>query len=1258
MLIQPDDIDDADGFARGLTALREAAGLTIRQVAAKVGPGVPHTTVGGWFAGHGLPSVALRGVLVDVLQACGVDTGEEREQWLSAWERVRRAPGRRGATAAPYRGLGRYEPEDADWFFGRQALTARLLEDLSALERDGGGLLLVVGASGAGKSSVLRAGVVAAVRSGRWPSGHNRTVVLTTPAATALPELRRQVSAAGDRPIVIIDQLEEIFTGCPSAAEREAYIDAVTAVASGPQSSTVVLGLRADFYAQALQFPALRDAAQRRQVAVGPMSPAELRAAITDPARKAGLDIEDGFAEAVLHDLAPSDTHVAGTLPLLSHALFVTWRTGRGRRLKVADYRAAGGIRGAVAESADAVYQALTAREKQYARRIFLNLVHVDAEGASTRRRVGRDALVAHLETEQASATADVIDQFVAQRLITADVDAVELSHEALLTAWPQLAAWIDAGRADLLTGRQLAQLARDWREDGRHPDALLRGTRLASAQAWIRDHPHDGTQDLQEFLDMSTRHEQRRIRRLRQALAVLVALVLLAAAGAMSAVAARNAADTLRATAVSERNEALSRLVANRADELRTRDSSLSAQLALAAYRIAPTTEARSSMIGATGTALASRLVDPDGNGVVPAAALSPDGRTAVTLRNTALRVWRFDATQHPHLAATAQTPVPGSFTAVSFSPDGVLLAAGTDTGSVQLWNVADPAAPRLVRAATAAPPGAVFGAVFDAIGRTLATTGHDTAQLWDTTAAALIPTTAIPVGTAVLKSVALSADGRVLATGDARGSVLLFDLTDRDHPLQVGTATGPTAETGQVAVSPDGHLLAAGGRDNIVFVWDITDPAHPRLQHRLTGAKSWINAVAFTNDGTLLAAGSSDTAVGTRLWNATNGQLVATLPHPAPVTSVTFDATGTQVLTSANDGITRRWPVHGPQLPAYGVLSSAAFSRHGAILAVGGAADMRLWNTIDPQSPAPYGPVTAVPGGFAGTFSFTPDDHTLAVSYGAGHGVGLWDITAPAQPAPLEPPLDTGPQLTEAVTFSPDGRLLATASNDGTVQLWDVATPTRPARIAVLSGFTSYVMSVTFSPDGRILAAGSADKSVRLWDIRQPSRPAQLGTPLQAGDHYVYSVVISPDGRTLAAGSADSTIRLWDITDPAQPRPLTTPLAGPTDYVYLLAFNPNGQTLAAATTDGGVWLWNTTDPRHPTLRAAIALSADALYTVGFHPDGSTLAAGGAAGMATILTTDPERTATQICDSTGSSITRAEWDRYVPGRQYDPPCR
>src|SRR5579875_1076336 len=466
-------------FGRELTLLRRRSGLPVRQVAAAAG--LPVSTVGDYFAGQHLPPASQPDVLPRVLGACGVTDADSLRAWSLALDRARR-PGNRRADEAgggppgrggggPYLGLATFAAEDAEWFFGREELTARLAR-LAGDEAARHVPLVVVGASGSGKSSLLRAGLIPALERGHAADAgtarpaRQRRAVLLTPGSDPVAALAAALSPAAGRSratppawagadgadgtdlpdVVVVDQFEETFTLCQDPAGQRAFIAAVARLA-GP--AVVVLGLRADYYVAALRHPELARALQDRQVLVGPMTREQVRRAIVEPARRAGLEIGEGLVERLRRDLAPrrqhgraaksarpagdAPGHEPGALPLLSHALLATWRLSRDGRLSVSAYQASGGIREAVARSAESVYAALGTEERRAAQHLFLRLVSSTDEG-EMRRRVPPGELAAD----------PVLRLFVAARLITVSEDAAEISHDALLDAWPRLRRWLD----------------------------------------------------------------------------------------------------------------------------------------------------------------------------------------------------------------------------------------------------------------------------------------------------------------------------------------------------------------------------------------------------------------------------------------------------------------------------------------------------------------------------------------------------------------------------------------------------------------------------------------------------------------------------------------------------------------------------------------------------------------------------------------------------------------------------------------------
>jgi WD40 repeat protein/transcriptional regulator with XRE-family HTH domain len=1310
----PAAVGERRDFAIQLTLLRERAGLTVRAVARILD--ARDATIGGYFGGAHLPSVNR---LPELLAACGVTGPEAVREWTEALIRVRPRRGRTGGVA-PYRGLASFEPEHSEWFFGREEPTALLRRRLAEREAAGQALIVAVGPSGSGKSSLLRAGLVPALLDeGRrvellTPGPHPLTELAARLAADAPETVARTVAALSLDPggcpglvrqpvALVVDQFEETFTACLDETERQAFVTALCALAGGP--AQVVLGLRADFYAEALRHPLLAAALQDAQVVVGPMTRAQLRRAIAEPALKAGLALPDGLVELVLSELAPptggaareaSDTagaasaadtaqaaraagaadaadaaHEAGALPLLSHALLATFRRSRDRRLTVSDYRESGGIAGAVAHTAEAICSELTAGQLDLTRRLFLRLVRVSEDSADTRRRVWRSEV---LTPGAGDELADVVDRFIDQRLITAHADTLELTHEALLTAWPRLRAWIDADRTGIRVHSRLTEAAQIWHDAGGDRHALPRGGPLAMFRDWAADPSHrlDLNRLEREFLDAGIEHDRQEKLSARRRTLVLQGLVaaltvLAVLAGGLSVYAFREGEQARAQSAAAQRQRALavSREVAIEADRARGGDVTLAAQLSLAAYRISPTPQARSSLLDSSAAPSATRLLGPKGG----VQALALDSRTHVLVAGCADgTVWRWDATRAARPRVLGK-PVTAFRTkksgdalfgtavfAVALSPDGRTLAAAGADRTVWLWDLARPAAPRALGKPLTGAGNTVYSLAFSPDGRTLAAGSADrTVRLWDVGDRER-PSPIAPLRGAAdfVEAVAFSPDGRTLAAGGADRTVRLWDLSHRDTPRALGKPlTGPAGVVDSLAFGPGGRTLAAAVRDGSVWRWNLSAPGGPAAGKPLTGATSWVNAVAFSPDGRTLAAGGSDDLV--RLWDVDTGRVTATLPHPGPVTSLVW-RDGTTLVSGDADAQTRLWHLPSPVLAADGVVNGVAFSPDGHLLAV--AADrLRLWDTATRR---PVGPSLGAPGAGvdAAAVAFSPDGRTLAVAF-TDSRLRLWNIADPARPVPLGPPL-SGPAsgYVESVAYSRDGRTLATGNDDGTVRLWDVADVARPRALGKpLTGPKSYVFSVAFSPDGRTLAAGSADKTVRLWDLTDRAAPSALGKPITAAADSVYSVAFSPDGRTLAAGSADKKVRLWDLARRARPRALGRPLTGPGNYVYAIAFSPDGRTLAAASTDHTAWLWDVSRPAAPAVLATLTGPADHLYTVAFSPDGRTLAAGGADLTVRLWATDPASVGKRVCAVTGAALSRAEWHQYIQDSPYEPVC-
>ncbi|MBB2911711.1 WD40 repeat protein/transcriptional regulator with XRE-family HTH domain [Streptosporangium becharense] len=1257
----------------------------------------------------------------------------------------------RVAEACPYRGLSAYEPEDSRWFFGRERAIGVLVGWLAEHIR-GRGPLVVVAPSGAGKSSLLRAGLLPAVRRGALPAVGSRTwpAILFTPGERPVDELLARVGAAvglaaqvlgralaedpavfaarvraalnGPRTashvpnglrkaqdhangaggpnqmsgppgaggpdhangpggsggrgrvpgterrlVLVVDQLEEIFTLCGDQAERRVFLTAVHALAArlpagdparGP-AALVVLGVRADFYGHCLSYPDLVASLRDGQLPLGPMTLPELREVITGPARAAGLTLEPGLVELLLRDMGvppeldgsgAGPAHEPGTLPLLSHALLTTWQHRRGDVLTVEGYRLTGGIGGAVAATAEHVFSRLDAHRREIARRLLLRMVCVGEDNAETRRPVDvRQLPETHFPVE---ATAEVIASFTAARLLTADADHVRLAHEALLRAWPRLREWIHADRVGLRTHRQLSEAAHEWEREGRDPSLLYRGTRLQTAHDWAAGGDAALTAMERRFLDagLAARAAERaavrrRARRLRHLVVTLTVLLVLATATGVFAMHTRQ-------TATRQRDVTLSQRIAVEATGLRTADPALAAQLSLASYRLSPTDEARGSLLTAFTAPYANRLTGGDDvNKVV----FSPDGRTLVTAGDDGVRLW--DVT-NPH---RPREPVAfagdgADVESVALSGDGrKLVTAGFD-GSVRLWDVSDRRRPRPL-AVFAGRPLPVWSVAFSSDGRTVATAGDDrTTRLWDVSD----PRRPRPLATltghvGVVRGVALSPDDRLLVSTGDDNTARLWDVSDPRRPRFLDSLTGHDEDIWAVVFSPDGRTLATGSDDRTARLWDLSRPGSPRSLAVLRDAHTGpVVTVAFAPDGRSLVTGGWDhTAVVWALDDPANPRPATALNgHSNTVGSAAFSPDGRVLATGSWDHTTRLWDVSGPIARGHtGAARAAAFTPDGRILATAGDdRKVRLWDVTDLYRPTPLGAPTG-PTGTYHAVAFSSDGRILAAG-GEDETVRLWDVSDPKAPVGL-PTLTEPTARVRTVAFA--GRMLAGAGFDNTVRLWSLADPRRPVLTAELPGHGNAVYSVAFSPDGRMLASGGFDNTVRLWSLADPRHPVPTFT-LEGHTSAVYSVAFSPDGRTLASASFDQTARLWDLTRPHRPNVIST-LTGHRAGVSSVAFGPGGGTLATAGDDRTVRLWDLADLRAPEPLAQLTGHTDAVRVAAFNPGGGTLATASADRTIRLWDPDAERVAARICALAHPGITRSEWERHFPGPAYRPPC-
>ncbi|MCB1193496.1 MAG: PD40 domain-containing protein [Leptospiraceae bacterium] len=1128
----------------------------------------------------------------------------------------------------PYRGLAPFREEDAQYFFGRENFTEKLLKEVHDKS-----LVAVIGPSGSGKSSVIYAGlipyfkekensIVIKMRPGLNPISSMAYSIVDGISNTennklsnedrdekasevignllskkeTLDSFTRQIRNQTQKSVLIfVDQFEEILTLSHEEDKTKLFLNNILELAKSLQKTKssktkasshickIVLTMRIDFLGKALGNPDTAliftdNAATEtyiKKLIIGPMSSEELTASIERPALETGLNLENGLSELIIQSLGKEP----GNLPLLEFCLLELWKkqeqVSRGI-MTIQDYEEIGGVKGALVKHADEVFEGLSESDKEKVRRIFVQLVQPGSGTGDTRK-------IATLN-EIGEGNFKLVKKLADERLIitnrsTTGIITAEVVHEALIREWGLLQAWMNTDRTFRIWQESLNTVLTIWKEEQLDGN-LLKGNKLLEAEEWLTKKSEDISSEQQNFIQRSVANREREIQE-KERLAK-------------------------EKEAEQKRKRNLLKLIAV--------GSIVSAiiGLTLSWFSWTKMKEAKMNKMESDALFLESSYKEKK-NYLKSYFEILKAGFEAVELSDKYLHVKLTilstlssfvynpqepdvyeNPNEHPYAFARESFQLTGhsdSVLSVALSPNGSILATASGDKSAKLWDIKTGKEMQTL----SAHGEQVNSVSFIPDGNILATASNDkTIKLWDVRTGKEIRT--LEGHSHFVRSASFSPDGKMIVTGSEDATIRLWDVKTGK---EIRTLEGHDAPVISVSFSPDGNMVVSGSLDTTIRLWDVK--TGEKIQ-TFTGHKEGVFSVSFSSDGKTIASGSADTTI--KLWDVQSGNEIMTLNgHNEGIFSVSFSSDGNTIASGFYDLYNIDTKFAQGEIEKQSIIQD--FKQR--ILSTGEKGALVLifndnWIVCGYDNKGEFRELPLEPEDEIIQLlnAATIDAKIIEIlrfrlnqTHVSKASIKLWDTHSGKEIRTIT----SHSHYATCLSFSPDGKAIATGSNDKTIKLWDVRTG---LEIRTLFGHSNSITSVAFSPDGKLIATGSLDKTAKLWNINSGK---DIYTILGHSE-AISSIAFSPDGKTITTTSEDTTIKLWDVSSGEKIRTFF----GNKQPIKSVSFSPDGQILATGSDDATVKLWDVNSGK--TIQTFFGHGLG-VKSVSFSPDGKTLATG-----------------------------------------------